>query len=352
MDINPAIWNGKRVLVTGHTGFKGSWLSMLLNQLGADILGISLPPVKSPYALYNDAKISELITQELFLDIRDDYELDKALNELRPDYIFHLAAQAFVQRSVRNPRESITTNVSGTTNVLLSAFNSTSVTGITVVTTDKVYRNLGISKPFKESDSLGSNDPYSSSKAASELIVASLTESCNPQGIPVTTVRAGNVIGGGDWGEDRLIPDLVRSIILESTLNIRNPGATRPWQHVLDCLYGYLLVGQSHMSGNLGTPTSVNFGPSKSLSVSQLVANLALVFDKNIKYEISSKVFKEAARLELDSNLAKQFFGWEPFLSPEESIFRTGKWYSNFLANGEAAELMLTDINQYKVGKF
>jgi len=352
LDINPAIWNGKRVLITGHTGFKGSWLSMLLNQLGADVVGISLPPVKSPYALYCDAKISELITQEIFLDIRDDRELDKVLKELKPDYIFHLAAQAFVQRSVKNPRESITTNVVGTTNVLLSAFNSTVLTGITVVTTDKVYRNIGNSKPFKENDPLGSNDPYSSSKAASELIVRSLAETCNPQGIPVTTVRAGNVIGGGDWGENRLIPDLIRSLILESKLDIRNPDATRPWQHVLDCLYGYLLVGQSHMSGNLSTPRSVNFGPGKSLPVSQLIANLELVLHRKFNYEISSKVFKEASWLELDSHLAKEFFGWEPFLNPEESIFKTGKWYSNFLVNGAAEELMLMEIDQYRIGKF
>ena len=352
MDINPAIWNEKRVLVTGHTGFKGSWLSMLLAKMGAEVVGISLPPISSPYSLYSDAKISKITTQELFLDIRNKIELERAIKELQPDYIFHLAAQAFVQKSVKDPYETITTNVNGTTNLLLAAFMSKSVRGITVVTTDKVYKNFGTSKALNESDTLGSSDPYSASKAASELIVASLAQACNPQGIPVSTVRAGNVVGGGDWGEDRLIPDLIRSLLLQNKLKIRNPEATRPWQHVLDCLNGYLLVAQSHLSGNLETPKSVNFGPSKSLSVSQLINILETVFKQRIQIEVAPSSFQEAIWLQLDSQLAHQFFGWQPTLSIEQSIMQAGNWYSKFLANCDAAELMLSEIDQYKVGKF
>lgn len=352
MDINPKIWNEKRVLVTGHTGFKGSWLSMLLGKLGAEVVGISLPPVPTPYSLYSDAKISKITTREFFLDIRNNIQLERVVKELKPDYIFHLAAQAFVQKSVQHPRETITTNVDGTTNLLLAAFMSQTVNGITVVTTDKVYKNIGAPKALNESDALGSNDPYSASKAASELIVASLAHATNPRGIPVTTVRAGNVIGGGDWGEDRLIPDLIRSFLMQSRLKIRNPDATRPWQHVLDCLYGYLLVAQSHLSSDLETPKSVNFGPSTSLSVSQLICVLEKVFKHNFKLEVAPSSFQEAMWLELDTQLALQFFGWQPKLSIEQSIMQAGNWYSNFLAKCDAAELMLKEIDQYKVGKF
>lgn len=352
MDINPALWNGKRVLVTGHTGFKGAWLSMLLAKLGAEVVGISLPPIKSPYALYSDAKISEITTQELFLDIRNHTELERAIEEIKPDYIFHLAAQAFVQKSVKNPRDTVTTNINGTTNLLLAAFMSKTVKGVTVVTTDKVYKNFGTSKPLNESDALGSNDPYSASKAASELVVAALAHACNPQGIPVTTVRAGNVVGGGDWGEDRLIPDLIRSLSLDGNVKIRNPRATRPWQHILDCLYGYLLVGQSHLAGNSDTPKSVNFGPSKSLSVLSLVTILESVLKQSFKIEISHSDFQEAIWLELDSQLAYQYFGWQPSFSVEDSIIKTGDWYLKFLNNSDAAELMSSEIGQHKVGKY
>ena len=286
MGIDPSIWKGKRVLVTGHNGFKGSWLVMFLKNLGVNVIGLSLPP-ESSKSLFLDAKIGSLLSAEYFQDIRDDSGVQKVIQESKPDYVFHLAAQALVRRSISNPRESISTNVTGTVNVLLSSFASNSVLGVTIVTTDKVYQNIGDRAPFKETDRLGSNDPYSASKAAAELIVASLVSSSNPRNIPVTTVRAGNVIGGGDWGEERLVPDVVQAIINNSTLVIRNPSSTRPWQHVLDCLFGYLLTAQAHLKMKTNMPQSINFGPKESLSVIELVKMFELAFKKQLKYEIS-----------------------------------------------------------------
>lgn len=275
MGLNPKLWNGKRVLVTGHTGFKGSWLTLILKELGAEVIGLALPP-EGPRSLYVDAGISHELLSETTQDIRDEFAVRRAIEGMDPDYVFHLAAQAYVGKSLRDPIESIATNVIGTANVLKPALASKTVLGVTIITTDKVYENLGAKEPFRETDKLGGLDPYSASKAASEIIVASMSATCNALKIPVTTVRAGNVIGGGDWGEERLVPDLVRALNGNSKLIIRNPNATRPWQFVLDCLYGYLLVAQSHMEERGDVPNSVNFGPDESLSVTELVRLLKL----------------------------------------------------------------------------
>ena len=351
MGLNPKLWNGKRVLVTGHTGFKGSWLTLLLQDLGAEVVGISLPP-KEPQSLYVDARISAEISSEFFQDIRDEIAIDKAIRRSNVDYVFHLAAQAYVRRSVGYPTESITTNINGTANVLISALNQEELLGVTVVTTDKVYENLGPKKPFLESDKLGGTDPYSASKAATEIIVSSISTSCNPFGISVTTVRAGNVIGGGDWGEERFVPDLVRTINANSNLVIRNPNATRPWQYVLDCLYGYLLVAQSHLEGKSDVPKSVNFGPNGSLSVLEMHSLFEAAFDKKINLEITKSTIPESANLTLDSRLAYTYFGWKTSLSPAQAVLQTAEWYLKF-ANGEdAQELMYKEIAKYKVKKW
>lgn len=347
MDINPDAWRNKRVLVTGHTGFKGSWLVFLLKELGAEVIGLSLPAPESRPSLYIDAEIGKLISSEYFLDIRDEIGVKKAIQESIPDYVFHLAAQAFVPRSLNYPSESITTNVAGTTNVLLASLSVDSIQGITIATTDKVYENNGIHEPFKETDRLGSKDPYSASKASAELIVASLSSTCNPYKIPVTTVRAGNVIGGGDWGEDRLVPDLVLALNSDQTLIIRNLDATRPWQHVLDCLKGYLLIAQSHLENNKKTPTSINFGPPNSLSVKKLISIFEVSFGKKGKFRVSETTLNEANKLELNSQLAFEFLGWHTSLSSIEAISQTASWYSKFLGGDNALKLMSEEISKY-----
>jgi len=349
--LNPKLWNGKRVLVTGHTGFKGSWLTLFLKELGADVVGLALPPEGSQ-SLYLDAGISKELFSETFQDIRDEMGVNSAVEGIHIDYVFHLAAQAYVRRSLRNPLESIATNVIGTANVLKPSLASKTVLGVTVITTDKVYENLGLKEPFKENYKLGGKDPYSASKAAAEIIVAALNATCNPHGIPVTTVRAGNVIGGGDWGEERLVPDLVRALNANSKLIIRNPGATRPWQYVLDCLYGYLLVAESHMEKKRNTPNSVNFGPDESLSVIDLISLFEVAFAKKIEFDVSESPLPESEWLALDSGLARKYFGWESSLSASQAINQTANWYSKFQSGEDAKELMISEILKYKVDKW
>ena len=346
MDINPEIWRNKRILVTGHTGFKGSWLVFWLRELGAEVIGLSLPAPESRPSLYIDAEIGNLISFEYFLDIRDEIGVEKAIQESRPDYVFHLAAQAFVPRSLKYPSESITTNIVGTTNILLASLSLDSVQGVTIATTDKVYQNIGNHEPFKETDMLGSKDPYSASKAATELVVASLATTCNPHKIPVTTVRAGNVIGGGDWGEDRLVPDLVTALKSGQTLVVRNPNATRPWQYILDCLKGYLLIAQSHLEDD-NTPTSINFGPTNSLAVTKLISIFEVAFGKKVKYEVGETNLYEANQLELNSQLALEYLGWQTSFSLVDAISETASWYSKFLGGANALELMSKDISKF-----
>jgi CDP-glucose 4,6-dehydratase len=346
VDLNPEIWRNKRILVTGHTGFKGSWLVFWLRELGAEVIGLSLPAPQSRQSLYIDAEIGNLVSFEYFLDIRDEIGVEKAIQESKPDYVFHLAAQAFVPRSLKYPSESITTNIVGTANILLASLSLDSVKGITIATTDKVYQNIGNHEPFKETDMLGSKDPYSASKAAAELVVASLATTCNPHKIPVTTVRAGNVIGGGDWGQDRLVPDLVTALKSGQTLVVRNPNATRPWQYILDCLKGYLLIAQSHLEGD-NTPTSINFGPTNSLSVTKLISIFEVAFGKKVKYEVGETNLNEANQLELNSQLALEYLGWQTSFSLVDAIGETATWYSKFLDGANALELMSKDMSKY-----
>jgi CDP-glucose 4,6-dehydratase len=351
LGLNLALWRGKRVLVTGHTGFKGSWLTLLLKNLGAEVVGLSLPP-ESPQSLFVDAKIIDNVSMNFFEDIRNESKVARIIGSSTLDYVFHLAAQAYVHRSVKNPIESITTNIAGTANVLLSSLSSESVMGITVVTTDKVYENLGWKKPFVESDRLGGRDPYSASKAASEIIVNSINISNNLSRVPVTTVRAGNVIGGGDWGQDRLVPDLVRALYSDNSITIRNPNATRPWQHVLDCLYGYLLLGQAHLERRASVPTAINFGPETSLAVADLVSIFEKAFKKSAVHEYSKSTIPESMTLELNARLANSFLGWRTTLPQADAVKQTAEWYSKFADGLDAQELMLEEIVNFKMGKW
>ena len=351
LGISAELWRGKRILITGHTGFKGSWLALLLKELGVEVIGLSMPP-KQPQSLFSQARINSVMTHDYFVDIRDAAKVEKIFQHLNIDYVFHLAAQAFVRNSIQNPLESITTNVTGTANILIASLASKTVLGVTNVTTDKVYENFEAREPFKESDRLGGNNPYSASKAAVELISTSLTYSCNPRNIPVTMVRAGNVIGGGDWGEDRLVPDLVRSLYSNSKLLIRNPNATRPWQHVLDCLYGYMLVAQSHFEGKNDGPRAINFGPGKSMAVMELIRHFEVAFDRRAAIEISKSNIPENNWLELNSQLANDYLGWQTSFSTLVAVTQTAEWYSRFERGKDAQEMMREEIEKFKLDKW
>jgi CDP-glucose 4,6-dehydratase len=346
MDLDQHVWKNRRVLITGHTGFKGSWLTAVLHQFGAEIVGLSLLPT-NPRSLYVDAKIASLVRKEYFQDIRDFDEINRILRVEEVDYVFHLAAQPLVRESIRSPRTTLETNILGTSNLLLAIFDSKTIKGCTIVTTDKVYENSGAGIPFAEQDSLGGSDPYSASKAACEIVVSSLNKTCNTRGIPVTTVRAGNVIGGGDWGHERLVPDIVRAIMTKDSIKIRNQNSTRPWQFILDCLQGYLLVAQSHLIGEQTIHGSYNIGPIESVSVLDLIHFFEKAFQVVFDLEQIESGIPEQKSLSLNSSLIRHELGWKCTYTCQEAVQKSATWYLNYLKGQDSYQLMLQDMRDF-----
>ena len=279
--INNQFWGKKKILITGHTGFKGTWLSLWLNKLSADVYGISLPPPKNEKNLFNLVKLKKNINS-YFIDIRKKKKLEKTIIKIKPEIIFHLAAQPLVKESYKNPFNTIDTNILGTVNLLEICRKHKFVKTIIVITTDKVYENREQKKPYDENSKLGGFDPYSSSKACVELIVSSYRNSYfKKKGVSIATARAGNVIGGGDWSANRIIPDAVNAWGKNKSLIIENPKSTRPWQHVLDSLYGYLLLAQK-ISKNHKLSGAYNFGPLNKKQYSVLdIINIGRIYFKN-----------------------------------------------------------------------
>ena len=328
MTLPLASYAGRRVLVTGHTGFKGSWLCRWLERLGASVAGYSLPPPSSPshHALLSPSY------RQWSADVRDLPALDAAFADFRPEIVFHLAAQALVRQSYREPVETFAVNAVGTTNVLEACRHSDSVRAVVVVTTDKCYRNREWPWSYRENDELGGHDPYSASKACAELVVASYRDSfLRERGVLAATARAGNVIGGGDWAEDRLLPDLVRAAVSGRPLRIRNPQATRPWQHVLEPLAGYLLLGQRLLEGQGEFADAWNFGPDAeaNLTVAEMVARVAPHWPA-LRCEAPDEAERgphEAGLLMLDSAKARKLLGWRGRWRVDEALARTAAWY-------------------------
>ena len=338
------------VLVTGHTGFKGTWLTLLLEKLGLEVIGVSLPPEES--ALYSRANRHGKI-QEHFIDIRNYDLLENCIGQSKPSVIFHLAAQALVINSYKKPRETFESNVMGTANVLESAFKVGTVKTVIAATTDKVYKNEEKGIRFKESDPLSGKDPYSASKVGAEAAITAWQQIAKLKSGPqVVSVRAGNVIGGGDFSENRLLPDIVRGYISKGQVVVRNPDSTRPWQHVLDPLVGYLMIAEAALNGfNL---QSVNFGPDEiSLSVREVIdainskGSLGPIRNLYIE-EVGSQPNKESRFLDLDSNLARHELGWRPKWSQVEAIQATINWWKSVLVDNltpeEACQLDLEQI--------
>lgn len=345
------IYSGKKVLITGHTGFKGSWLNLWLNMLGAKTCGVSLPPDSSP----NHFELLKPSGQSHFIDIRDREKLNELIVNFRPDIVFHLAAQPLVRRSYENPVETYETNVMGTLNVLEACRKTNDVKAIIIATTDKVYENKEWVWGYRENDPVGGYDPYSSSKGCAEILISSyrnsffnLNEYGKSHNALLGSCRAGNVIGGGDWAEDRLLPDAIRSTVMGKTTEIRNPLAIRPWQHVLDPLRGYLLLGQKLLERNVDFAQAWNFGPDdeSNLPVKDVMEEMKLNWNQ-IKYEVkrNEKQPHEANILKLDCSKAKTKLGWTPVWGIKESVKATCDWYRNFYDEKQLiTEKQITDF--------
>ncbi len=318
------------VLITGHTGFKGTWLTLLLERLEVPVIGLSLPA--QPHSLYERAGRLGAMTEE-FLDIRDFESVRNFMSKHKPSAIIHMAAQPLVLESYESPRLTFETNVMGTVNVLDSAFATASVEGVIVVTTDKVYRNDNSGNKFVESDALAGKDPYSASKVGTESTVAAWQQiSKVTNGPKVVSVRAGNVIGGGDWAENRLLPDLVRGFSTDTVVKVRNAKSTRPWQHVLDPLVGYVMALESALAGD--KLTAMNFGPdSDSISVSEVVEISREIWPRPVSVEFAdqSEEGLEAIALQLSSDLAVSTLNWSCAWNQRESVEATIGWWNKVL---------------------
>jgi CDP-glucose 4,6-dehydratase len=344
---NPDFWHGKKVLVTGHTGFKGAWLCHWLVKLGANVIGISLPPDTDP-SLFNSSGISDQITS-IHCDIRNHDKFCEMVRSAKPEIAFHLAAQSLVLQSYETPQQTFDVNIMGTVNLLMALKDMQSFKSGVVVTSDKVYRNHGRGVPFAEGDELGGNDPYSSSKAACEIVVASMRASFFKTGAAIATARAGNVIGGGDWAGNRIVPDAIRAWNSGAQLVIRNPDAVRPWQHVLEPLAGYLMLAESLWS-NQSFATAFNFGPDikDCVAVRSLIERAQSEFGKG-EFEFSAPHSgpQEAALLTLDASLARAELNIAPQWSLETAVAKTMTWYKKYYEGKSATSLCLADIAAY-----
>jgi CDP-glucose 4,6-dehydratase len=330
----PRVYRGRRILVTGHTGFKGSWLTLWLAEMGARVTGIAL----APPTLANHWDLLDLKIDEYRLDIRDADAVKRVVAMAQPECVFHLAAQPLVRDSYDDPLETWSTNVVGTANVLESCRGHPCVGGIVVVTSDKCYEQGDESRPHPETDPLGGHDPYSASKAAAELVAASYRSAFlnRYQQTLLATARAGNVIGGGDWARDRLIPDLARAHARGASLQVRFPGARRPWQHVLDCLAGYLQLGAHLLKGNVGAATAWNFGPDagESHTVADLLEQLRDHWPRLRWHTSTASGHHEAQSLALDSTRARTLLGWNPRMNFKDTLAKTALWYRAYLDRG------------------
>ena len=339
------VFRNKRVLLTGHTGFKGSWLALWLTELGAQVTGVSHPPPTDP----NHWNLLRLDLDDRRVDICNIDALQKVFTETNPEIVFHLAAQPLVRQSYRDPLETWATNVMGTANVFESSRLTESVRAIVAVTTDKCYENQEQPWGYRENDLLGGHDPYSASKAGAELVAASYRKAFfNSENSPLlATARAGNVIGGGDWSEDRLIPDLVRAIANNKSLEIRSPNATRPWQHVLESLSGYLLLGQKLLEECREFAEPWNFGPEieGNLSVAEVLCKLDMQWP-NMRWHITDMPQPhEATLLYLNSAKARSRLQWQPVWGIDVALAKTAEWYGAWLTEKRVTSLF--QLNQY-----
>src|SRR5574344_689579 len=345
------IYKGKKVFLTGHSGFKGSWLTLWLESLGAKVLGYSLEPNTNP-SMFEELRIYGHCRNE-FGNILDSKHLEEVMIEFKPDIVFHLAAQPLVRLSYSEPKMTDETNVIGSLNVLEAARKCESVKAFVTITTDKCYENMEVNRGYKETDPMGGYDMYSSSKGCVEILSSSYRRSFlqNDKGFALATARAGNVIGGGDWALDRLIPDCVRSINNNIKIEIRNPIAIRPWQHVLEPLSGYLLLGQKLLENGKKYAEGFNFGPNEKsiLTVQEVAKKVCENYGKGEVIVGEKSSLHEADLLMLNIEKAKNVLGWTPTYSADEAISKTVEWYRKFYEkNTDMYGFTLEQINDYE----
>jgi len=352
-NVDPSFWKGKRVFLTGHTGFKGGWLSLWLASMGAKVTGYALTPNIAPN-LYNVLAIDSLIEKSHIADIRDIGILRKAMSVAKPDVVIHMAAQPLVGYSYANPVETYSTNVMGTVHVLEGTRNIESVRATIVVTTDKCYENKEWAWGYRENEPMGGYDPYSNSKGCAELVTSAYRQSyfSSPNSINmVASARAGNVIGGGDWSEDRLIPDAIKSFEAGKPLMIRNPMATRPWQYVLEPLAGYLILAQALFEQGPAFASGWNFGPrdEDNRSVQEVVDLLASSWGDSARWKNEGSEWPhEAHLLKLDCSKARADLGWTPKWNLEKAVEKIIEWQKAFQAKRNMQEMSLRQIREFQ----
>lgn len=354
MDVSPEFWSGKRVFLTGHTGFKGSWLALWLQRLGAELTGYALAPPTQP-SLFEVARVGQGM-RSVIADIRDLAELADAVAQARPQIVIHMAAQPLVRHSYNHPVETYATNVMGTVHLLEAIRFAPDVRVAINVTTDKCYENHGRPEGYREGEPLGGYDPYSNSKACSELVTAAYRSSFfNPadyarHGVGLASARAGNVIGGGDWAQDRLIPDVIQAFIAHRPAVIRNPHATRPWQHVLEPLSGYLLLAERLWHAGPAHAEAWNFGPdpADAQPVEAIVRTLAARWGSGAHWEVDARTHPhEAHELRLDIGKARSKLGWQPRWTLDTALDHIVHWVRAHQSGADMRELTLAQIDAY-----
>jgi CDP-glucose 4,6-dehydratase len=350
--VDPVFWQGKRVFLTGHTGFKGSWLSLWLRSLGATVHGLALEPPTTPN-LFTVAKVIKSVSSHTIGDIRDLASLQRAMQASQPDIVIHMAAQPLVRQSYAEPVETYATNVMGTVHVLESARHTLSVKAIVVITTDKCYENKEWAWGYRENEPMGGHDPYSNSKGCAELVTSAYRNSFMlKSGIAVASARAGNVIGGGDWAVDRLVPDVLRAFEKNQQVVIRNPHATRPWQHVLESLSGYLRLAEHLYTHGQEFAESWNFGPSDqdARSVQWIVEQMAKAWGQSVGWKLDGDANPhEANYLKLDISKASVRLGWQPLWPLATALEHINSWHQAWLLDEDMHQLCLNQIQQYSL---
>jgi CDP-glucose 4,6-dehydratase len=342
-------WNGRRVLVTGHTGFKGSWLSLWLHAMGAEVYGYSLAPATDP-SMFDVASVQTALASHTVADVRDHERVLATVRRTAPEIVFHLAAQPLVRQSYREPVDTYSVNVMGVVHLLEAVRMTPSARGVVVVTSDKCYENREWPWPYREYEPMGGHDPYASSKGCAELVTAAYRRSfLAGAGVAVATARAGNVIGGGDWADDRLIPDFLRAIDSGTTLTVRSPSAIRPWQHVLEPLCGYLTLAERLVVDGAAHAEAWNFGPADedSQPVSWILDQLAIRYPGMSWTREVSPQPHESHSLRLDSSKARKRLAWRPRWRLATALDRTLEWHAAWRAGRDMREVTLGQIHQY-----